>query len=59
MGFKLEEFFGQPLDFFAREGARILLEVALEQEVSEFLERVIHLRREPIVVSWAEMLEAA
>ena len=39
LGFKLEELFGQPLDFFAREGARILLEVALEQEVSEFLDR--------------------
>lgn len=45
LGFDMEEFFGQPLDFFAREGARILLQVALEEEVTEFLERRWYERR--------------
>jgi len=45
LGFELEELFGQPLEFFAREGARVLLEVALEEEVSEFLERGRYERR--------------
>jgi len=39
LGFDLEELQGRGLDFFAREGARILLQVALEEEVSSFLMR--------------------
>ena len=39
LGFELEEMFNQPLEFFAREGARIMLEAALNEEVTEFLGR--------------------
>jgi transposase-like protein len=39
LGFEVEELQGQPLEFFAREGARMLLQVALEEEVSAFLGR--------------------
>ena len=39
LGFEFEELQGQGLEFFAREGARILLQVALEEEVSSFLMR--------------------
>jgi len=39
LGFELEELRGQPLEFFAREGARMLLQVALDEEVTEFLGR--------------------
>ena len=39
LGFDLEKLQGQDLDFFTREGARILLQVALEEEVSSFLMR--------------------
>jgi len=39
LGFTLDELQGQGLEFFAREGARILLQVALEEEVSSFLMR--------------------
>ena len=38
LGFNLEELQGQGLEFFAREGARILLQVALEEEMSSFLQ---------------------
>jgi len=34
----LEELSGQPLELFAREGARLLLSVALEEEVTDFLQ---------------------
>jgi hypothetical protein len=36
LGLSLEELAGQPLELFAREGARLLLTVALE-EVADFL----------------------
>ena len=39
LGFAFEELQGQSLEFFAREGARILLHVALEEEVGSFLSR--------------------
>ncbi len=39
LGLSLEELRGQPLELFAREGARLLLTVALEEEVTDFLNR--------------------
>ncbi len=39
LGLSLEELAGQPLEMFAREGARLLLTVAMEEEVTEFLKR--------------------
>ena len=39
LGLSLEELAGQPLELFAREGARLLLTVALEEEVTDFLKR--------------------
>jgi len=39
LGLSLEELAGQPLEMFAREGARLLLTVALEEEVTDHLKR--------------------
>jgi transposase-like protein len=39
LGLSLEEFAGQPLELFAREGAKLLLSVALEEEVTAALRR--------------------
>ena len=39
LGLSLEELAGQPLELFAREGARVLLTVALEEEVATALKR--------------------
>jgi transposase-like protein len=39
LGLSLEELYDQPLELLAREGARMVLTVALEEEVTEFLER--------------------
>lgn len=39
LGISLEELRGDPLEFLAREGARVLLMVALEEEVTGFLGR--------------------
>jgi transposase-like protein len=39
LGLSLKELQGQPLELFAREGARILLTAGLEAEVTEFLSR--------------------
>ena len=39
LGLSLEELRRQPLELFAREGARMVLTVALEEEVTEYLER--------------------
>ncbi len=39
LGLSLEELTGQPLELFAREGARLLLTVALEEEVTDHLKR--------------------
>jgi len=39
LGLSLEELAGQPLELFAREGAKLLLTVAIEEEVTEFLQR--------------------
>jgi len=36
LGLSLEELAGQPLELFAREGARLLLTVAMEEEVTDF-----------------------
>ena len=35
LGLSLEELAGQPLELFAREGAKLLLTVALEEEVTD------------------------
>jgi len=37
LGLSLEELQGQPLELMAREGAKLVLSVALEEEVTEFL----------------------
>ena len=39
LGLSLEEMSGQPLELFAREGARLLLTIALEEEVTDVLKR--------------------
>jgi len=39
LGLSLEELAGQPLELFAREGAKLLLTVALEEEVTDVLKR--------------------
>jgi hypothetical protein len=39
LGLSLEELTGQPLELFAREGAKLLLTVALEEEVTDHLMR--------------------
>jgi len=39
LGLSLEELAGQPLELFAREGAKLLLTVALEEEVATALQR--------------------
>lgn len=39
LGLSLEELAGQPLELFAREGANLLLTVALEEEVTTHLMR--------------------
>lgn len=39
LGLSLEELADQPLELLAREGARLVLTVALEEEVKEFLQR--------------------
>ena len=39
LGLSLEELAGQPLELFAREGAKLLLTVALEEEVTDTLMR--------------------
>jgi transposase-like protein len=39
LGLRLEELSNQPLELFAREGARLVLAVALEEEVAGFLQR--------------------
>ena len=39
LGLSLEELAGQPLELFAREGAKLLLTVALEEEVTDVLRR--------------------
>ncbi len=39
LGLSLEELAGQPLEMFALEGARVLLTVALEEEVTAVLKR--------------------
>ena len=39
LGLSLEELAGQPLELFAREGAKLLLTVALEEEVTAALRR--------------------
>jgi len=41
LGLLLGELAGQPLELFAREGARLLLTIALEEEVTD------HLKRQP------------
>lgn len=45
LGFDLEDLQGRSIEFFAREGARLLLKVALEEEVTGFLDRGRYERR--------------
>jgi len=45
IGLSLEELAGQPLELFAREGAKLLLMVGLEEEVHGFLKRRPYERR--------------
>lgn len=45
LGLTTEAIMGQPLDLVAREGARLLLEIALSEEVNEFLQRGRYERR--------------
>ena len=39
LGLSLEKLAGQPMELFAREGAKLLLTVAMEEEVTGFLKR--------------------
>ena len=50
LGLSLEELAGQPLELFAREGAKLLLTVALEEEVTG------HLMRRPYERSQGKIL---
>jgi len=45
LGLVLEELWGQPLEVLSREGARLVLTVAMEEEVTEFLQRRHYKRR--------------
>ena len=47
MGVSLDEFMGGSIDYAAREGARIILEVALAEEIDSFLGRAAYQRAEP------------
>ena len=44
LGLSLAELAGQPLELFAREGARLVLTVVLEEEVTCFLQRCINIQ---------------
>jgi putative transposase len=46
LGLSLEELAGQPLELFAREGAKLLLTIALEEEVTTALQRWPYERRQ-------------
>jgi len=46
LGLSLEELSGQPLELFAREGARLLLMIGLEEEVTGFLKRLPYERNQ-------------
>jgi putative transposase len=52
LGLSLEELAGQPLELFAREGAKLLLTVALEEEVTESLMRRPYERSQGKVVGY-------
>ena len=52
LGLSLEELAGQPLELFAREGARVLLTVALEEEVTAALKRRPYERRQGKVLGY-------
>jgi hypothetical protein len=45
LGLRQEELSNQPLGLFAREGARLVLAVALEEEIAGFLQRQKYERR--------------
>jgi len=45
LGLRQEELSNQPLELFAREGARLVLAVALEEEIAGFLQRQKYERR--------------
>jgi putative transposase len=52
LGLSLEEFAGQPLELFAREGAKLLLMVGLEEEVTAALMRRPYERSQGKVVGY-------
>ena len=49
LGLSLEELRCQPMELFAREGAKLLLRVAMEEEVTEFLGRLPYERSQDSV----------
>lgn len=52
LGLSLEELAGQPLELFAREGAKLLLTVALEEKVTAALMRRLYERSQGKVVGY-------
>lgn len=52
LGLAIEEVSGQPLDLIAREGARVILEIALNEEVAAFLNRKRYERSEEAVAGY-------
>lgn len=45
LDFEIEDFIGKPLEFYAREGARMLLEAAFQHEIIDILERMPYERK--------------
>ena len=58
LGLSLEELAGQPLELFAREGARMILTVALEEEVTAFLSRRCYFRFENRLTAFHLLMQA-
>ena len=52
LGLSLEELAGQPLELFAREGAKLLLMVGLEEEVTAALMRRPYERSQGKVIGY-------
>lgn len=45
LGFEIEDLIGNPIEFYAREGARMLLEAAFQYEITDILERMPYERK--------------
>ena len=56
LGMTIEEVSGQPLDLIAREGARVILEIALNEEVAAFLNRKRYERSEAAGAGYRNVL---